>query len=177
MTLGFKQEIGGKPTYFAENIIAGLPLPDYKIMTLMDLMGDVVEYTSAEFYAGSCNPLFNHVPKLHTIREDKNNLWAAGKLIHPVINNRTANRFQFAPVMKCVSVQEIRIKWHDPTHTAPERWCNVLISTDWGAFDLLSFEDINKLAINDGFDNEKAFFAYFNKDFTGKIIHWTDLKY
>lgn len=28
-----------------------------------------------------------------------------------------------------------------------------------------------------GFDSVKDFFRYFNKDFKGKIIHWTDLKY
>ena len=34
-----------------------------------------------------------------------------------------------------------------------------------------------QLAINDGFESLKHFFEYFNEDFEGKIIHWTDLKY
>lgn len=33
------------------------------------------------------------------------------------------------------------------------------------------------IAGNDGFNSIDDFFAYFNKDFSGKIIHWTDLRY
>lgn len=34
-----------------------------------------------------------------------------------------------------------------------------------------------QLAQNDGFDTIEEFFEYFNEDFTGKIIHWTGLRY
>ena len=33
------------------------------------------------------------------------------------------------------------------------------------------------LVQNDGFASISDFFKFFNKDYTGKIIHWTDLKY
>ena len=36
---------------------------------------------------------------------------------------------------------------------------------------------LRELAKNDGFESVEDFFAYFNKDFKGKIIHWTDLQY
>ncbi len=41
----------------------------------------------------------------------------------------------------------------------------------------LKIEEVNQLAINDGFNSVDDFFQYFNTDFTGKLIHWTDLKY
>jgi hypothetical protein len=34
-----------------------------------------------------------------------------------------------------------------------------------------------QLAINDGFETVEHFFRWFNEDFSGKIIHWTDLRY
>ena len=33
------------------------------------------------------------------------------------------------------------------------------------------------LVQNDGFASISDFLKFFNKDYTGKIIHWTDLKY
>lgn len=35
------------------------------------------------------------------------------------------------------------------------------------------------IVLNDGrsFPSVEAFFQFFDKDFNGKIIHWTDLKY
>jgi predicted nucleotide-binding protein (sugar kinase/HSP70/actin superfamily) len=36
---------------------------------------------------------------------------------------------------------------------------------------------MNKLAINDGFEDMHQFFKWFDTDFKGKIIHWTDLRY
>jgi ribonuclease HIII len=41
----------------------------------------------------------------------------------------------------------------------------------------LNDKEIETLAQNDGFNTIYDFFAYFNEDFTGKLIHWTDLKY
>lgn len=33
------------------------------------------------------------------------------------------------------------------------------------------------LAKNDGFDDVYQFYKWFNKDFKGKIIHWTEFRY
>lgn len=107
------------------------------------------------------------MPKLHTIREDSSNRWRAGMDIHFVINNRTKNRFQFAPVVNCVSIQNIEIKYFK-TFVYPE----VIIDGK-----MMSYLALGDVAINDGFDSVDDFFAYFNKDFKGKIIHWTDLRY
>lgn len=102
-------------------------------------------------------------PKDHTIRMDKSNRWKADNDIHFVVNNRTKNYFRFAPIIKCKSVQKIEIN--------AKAWSvkidhhRILPGT------------LHRLAINDGFDSVESFFDYFNKDFTGNIIHWTNLKY
>ena len=41
----------------------------------------------------------------------------------------------------------------------------------------LSRSETMRLAKNDGFNSLDEFFAWFNKDFTGTIIHWSNLKY
>ncbi len=110
-------------------------------------------------------------PKIHTIREDKHNRWKAGNLIHFYIYTRTKNQLLFAPILKCKSVQSIEVLWHDPDGflTATPR---VYINQRW-----IIGDELKKLALNDGFESTETFFAYFNTDFKGKLIHWTDLKY
>jgi len=42
----------------------------------------------------------------------------------------------------------------------------------------LTINLIAKLIVNDGFNNYEEFLEWFEyKNFIGKIIHWTDLKY
>lgn len=111
--------------------------------------------------------------KIHTIREDKHNRWKVGMKIHFYVGSNTKNAFQFAPVVECKGVQNIEI-----------------IHTDWqtkiGVFEcfsvsvderILSFEEIDALAKNDGFKSIPDFLSWFNKDFKGRIIHWTDFRY
>lgn len=161
MTLSFTQTINGKPNYFIEKI--------WKALILYNLSSrGFVEFCYQPYFKkfGETVPMSATLfPKLHTIRLDPHIRWKPGMDIHPVINNRTANRFQFAPVIKCVGVQEIEIKYTGMIVT-------VFIDGKDRHTDI-----VTKLAINDGFENIADFFAYFNKDFTGKIIHWTDLKY
>jgi hypothetical protein len=170
MTLSFTTKINGQPNYFPEKIIAGLDLYDHRKMTLNDGLAEVLEPTDTEFYSGACNPLFDHKPKLHTIRLDPKNRWKAGMDIHMVIKNRTPDRFQFAPVVKCNSTQILGVHYPKNGIGKPEvQVDNMLHKYDSSL--------VKQLAINDGFDSIEDFFAYFNKDFTGKLIHWTALKY
>jgi hypothetical protein len=175
MTLSFTQTINGKPNYFIEKISCALI--DSQLLTISDYQNYRFDYNNKfgkdwdDDFEQSALP-----GKLHTIREDSKNRWGAGCDIHLVINNRTPKRFQFAPVIKCKSVQMIEIKYsnHKILHgTYNLKGVNVFID----GIELNSTESIEKLALNDGFDSPEDFFAYFNKDFTGKIIHWTDLKY
>lgn len=171
MTLNFSTiwpdkmgDLAGMPTYFMEKIIAGQLLLEDELDYDSDRMLEAILY--GEKYYGLRDPAdFISIPKLHTIREDKSDRWKEGNKIHFVINNRTKDRFQFAPVMRCTGVQKIEIKnYGDMVH--------VFIDGKW-----MKIEDIIELALNDGFDSVEDFFKWFDKDFTGKIIHWTNERY
>lgn len=160
MTLAFKTKINSIPTYFQEKIIECL---------LRDRSVETHELSWAKYLINTKLGLYvigSKKQKFHTIREDKANRWKAGNDIHFIINNRTPNRFQFAPVVKCVSTQKIEIKYYVKNNAN-----KVSITIEGKEINL------NDLAINDGFKSAGQFLDYFNKDFTGKIIHWTDLKY
>lgn len=176
MTLPYQTEINGEPNFFIEKIWTGLPYdiaPDYYSFR------DEHQEKFGKYWDGAwtdqletCFP-----PKRHTIREDAANRWRAGMDIHSVINNRTKNRFQFAPVVKCVSVQKINIY---PFKHGLGRVVIVegdRFDTDYMPLKGKGLEELTQLAINDGFDSVEDFFKYFNTDFKGKLIHWTSLKY
>lgn len=115
--------------------------------------------------------------KIHTIRADRANRWRVGKLIHFVIKNRTPYRFQFAPVMPVLGIQEIEIRWageHVYINIDSRPYCtnNAIPSSEEGYQDRLMI-----LARNDGFDSVEDFLEYFKDGFSGKIIHWTDFTY
>lgn len=192
MTLSFTQTINGKPNYFIEKIWQGILKDNFRLQIEYGYLAGNHNYKFGKFWDGFLaddRPL--SVPKLHTIREDKSNRWRTGTDIHFVINNRTKNRFQFAPVIKCVSTQDIEIRDVTGTKVSLANSLNFgwIVShqvkdvTFYLAYEIyidgkrLLSDEISKLAINDGFDSVDDFFAYFNKDFTGKLIHWTNLKY
>lgn len=167
MTLAFSQKLNNKPTYFVEKI-------------WQSLLRDGVEMNAVEFTEKfkEVLPLIgkakigDYPQKKHTIRKDTNNKWKAGNKIHFVINNRTKNRFQFAPVVQCVSTQKITITYNEKICEKHSSEPAVFIDDK-----IVDYKTIEALAINDGFDNESEFFNYFKEDFTGIIIHWTPLKY
>ena len=163
MTLSFSTQINGKPNWFIEKVWKGLL--ENKICS----KSEYLDFLSNDDYeANWAIPPFEIMPKIHTIREDKNNRWKASNTIHPVINNRTPNRFQFAPEFKCISTQEIEICYSRSIGNDPITWID-------GRH--IYLPEIYKLAVNDGFEDTFEFFNYFNHDFIGKIIHFTDLKY
>ena len=162
MTLAFSKQLNGKPTYFVEKILKAvneiLPDSDFEHDRNQNILSwDALKYSRE---------------KWHTIRTDKKNRWKAGMDIHFVINNRTKNRYQFAPIIKCVSTQKIIIRYWYCKNTKLFVLPMVLIDNK-----ILTEKQIETLAINDGFDNATEFFKYFNKNFEGKIIHWTNNKY
>jgi hypothetical protein len=178
MNLGFSTHIDGKPTYFIDKIWASFPVN-----------GDTFYSESAwELYVDGYFKKFKDMPfklhepsiKIHTIREDKTNRWKVGSNIHFVINNRTKNRFQFAPVVPVVRIQFIKISY------IPGSIFPLILILDEGTLKNVldpienHFEyitQISDLAQNDGFDSWQEFLKYFNQDYFGKIIHWTDFKY
>lgn len=190
MTLSFSThwpasmgEWAGQPNYFPEKIIAGLDLSIIRKCTLNDLLAEVVNPTDAEFMNGSTNPNHGHKPKPHTIRHDPHGRWKAGMKIHPVINNRTLQRFQFAPTMVCTGIQYIHIlNGGDGRQVSigdrPDyEDCMPFYFEDDDDDSLYGLKEMEVLAQNDGFESVEQFFAYFNKHFRGVLIHWTDIRY
>ena len=126
--------------------------------------------------------------KLHSIREDKTNRWKPGMIIHFTTGSRSKNYKCFAK-SQCVSTQRIEIRemsqicvdncyTYEESHMFGDR-SEKFLKTFKVIVDSreLSDAEIYLLANNDGFETIHDFFRWFNKDFTGKIIHWTDLKF
>lgn len=113
MTLSFKQKwpkrmgkLAGKPNYFITKIWRSLLRFDWSY----DLIEQYANYHIDKF--GSPWDLSREYvfpAKKHTIRADKHNRWKVGNKIHFVVNNRTKDRFQFAPIIKCTGTQKIQI--------------------------------------------------------------------
>jgi len=125
------------------------------------LRPDFAKFYNACLLETDMNDAMSYCPKVHTIRKDKKNRWKAGCNIHFVINNRTPNRFQFAPVLPVVATQHIVIQ-------EKKVWVDARF---------LGESEIETLAKNDGFNSINDFFQWFNGDFEGKIIHWTNILY
>ena len=168
MILPFSTQLNGKPTYFVEKIWS----------SLYELYKEDEKYFVPNLYYACLDRgfqnMYPHKPKLHTIREDKNDRWHAGKMIDFFINCRQKDMFRFAPVMPVVSTQEVFMTYA----------FNDVIQISIDGRELFGHER-EDFAINDGFDNWYDFFDYFypkikanpKEFFKGKIIHWTDLRY
>lgn len=191
MILSFKTKINGKPTYFPEKIITGLfrnkIISKDKAIELFypkDLMKLIpFEYHGIKSDVAVSQIKFDntiyHLSKIHTIRKDEKNRWKAETMIDFFINARQKDMFRFAPKIPVVSVQKIEIVYSEFQENGklfklPAVWIDGKLHYDFiGSLK----ENMKSIAINDGFENIEDFFAYFNEDFEGKIIHWTDFKY
>ena len=107
--------------------------------------------------------------KKHTIREDKHDRWKAGRIIHFAIGVRTRLYHQFYEGF-CKSTQKIQILWDNISLNG--EFVSILIDGR-----LIDLDEVETLAINDGFEDVSEFLNWFSEDFEGKIIHWTDLRY
>lgn len=153
-------QLAGRPTNFPEKIWESL-LQNNVWMNTDEFIEFGMENLPKNYKIGT------HHFKPHTIRQDLNDRWSVGMNIHFYTNARQKNMKQFAPVVKVKSIQKIHIHYS-------EAFDHRYASVDGRQ---LQNHELRQLALNDGFDSLKSFFAYFNKDFTGKLIHWTDLKY
>lgn len=166
MILPFSQKINGSKNYFVYFIWQGLLR--HKISTYTEctkFQSQHIKRFNQNFDAPDQELINFEIFKEHTIRRNLLKRYKPGCLLHFTINTRTKNMFQFAPVVQCVSTQEIEI-----THTSTGPIVKVDNRT------LICYE-VRQLAKNDGFRSEVEFFAYFNEDFTGDIIHWTNRRY
>lgn len=172
MILPFKTQIENKPTYFIEKIWQSFP-DDFTI--------DHFDNFSFESYYLFNDDAVGFNAKLHTMREDKNNRWKIGNKIDFFINARQKDMFRFAPTLPVLNIQSIEIRWTLEEKRKVEIWidgfCYVQNYNVQDNFWSLRQERMEILACNDGFDNVEDFLNYFDKDFKGKIIHWTNFKY
>lgn len=176
MILGFstkfpkgKGALSGKETHFARKILNGLSkeIKDDFIESLE--VGKLIKFNNLFSFKDALLQI-NQNAKLHTIREDKKDRWKVGNDIHFSINVRTKNQLQFAPVVKVKSIQKVEMVIRGIKN---ERPINVYVDGK-----IIGVNNgLKELAINDGFDTLEDFYDYFKDGFTGKIIHWTDLKY
>lgn len=168
-----------KPTYFREKILAGIKETQELLNKGQFTPSELVHFKTFK-------------SKLHTIRAGHR--WKEGMKMHMAYGVRTKNYQQFnkyIPELEvCKGVQDIRIKYYglkkkNSVHISIDGhifyWGNVFGSeidpSGSDAMKTLYANNIEKLAINDGFDSVEDFFAWFNKDFEGQIIHFTNLKY
>lgn len=167
--------LAGKPTQFVEKITNSLSRTlGSELNEYLNVGVDYLNYSRTDEFV---NSVVYVKAKLHTIRADEKERWKPGRDIHFVINNRSKNQYQFAPVIKCVSVQTIEIKEMDMTVYDCIKLKDGRVFTVRVDGKYLPMYRITELAKNDGFDSVEDFFAWFNTDFHGKLIHWTNLKY
>lgn len=111
--------------------------------------------------------------KKHTIREDKHNRWEVGRWIHFATGVRTKGYKCFKQEI-CDGTQTIEIKYIYKCSDYPAVYIDGRI---FAYYNPKEWETLCTLAKNDGFDSFEDFCKWFNKDFKGKIIHWTKLRY
>jgi hypothetical protein len=114
--------------------------------------------------------------KLHTFRQDRGNRWKPGLLIHHSYSFRSKGGYSCFLLNTCTGVQKILIVLdiNNVVHIRVDRR-------------KLHIIEILQLIKNDGFEKLCDFVDWFfpaNKKgirrttiFSGKIIHWTNLKY
>jgi hypothetical protein len=111
--------------------------------------------------------------KIHTMRTDAHNRWRAGNSIQMATGVRTKAYHQFnkerPDLQQCISTQQVVITYHKHGAIGGP---SVLVDGRY-----LTALEVHELAINDGFPNTIKFFEWFNTNFEGKIIHWTDKRY
>ncbi|UAB85703.1 hypothetical protein INR75_06735 [Zunongwangia sp. SCSIO 43204] len=171
MTIGYTtkwpksmgKEYAGKPNHFVEKIWQSFP-DEFTADVFTEYLDGMDELYDFDIDANLMRP------KRHTMRNDAKDRWKVGMKIHPVILNRTKDRFQFAPILEVKGIQKIDIA--NPYPNNDDYMGNV-----WVDNRKLNSIELDELILNDGFPSVEAFFRWFNKDWSGKIIHWTDLKY
>lgn len=169
MICGFKQKFPwGEPTNFREKIL----------MSVIDAPAIIIDDV---VLSGKIPGLGHLHAKLHTIRAG--NRWKAGDRIHMAYGVRTKNYQCFnegIPELETVkSVQSIEII-HYTVHMKPLE----IMGFKGGSsrfivmkIDGKYYGGYRQVAINDGFEDVDQFYKWFKKDFSGQILHWTDLRY
>jgi hypothetical protein len=111
--------------------------------------------------------------KKHSLREDIDRRWRKGVVIDMATGVRTKN-YTCHFKKTCTGTQKIEIKYLNKDSNYPLIWIDGVLFVYFYAKDM---EILQELAKNDGFCDFDDFCKWFHKDFAGKIIHWTNLRY
>ena len=112
--------------------------------------------------------------KIHTFRLDPSDRWKKGRHIHHATGVRS-KKYECFKENDCKSVQRVFMTY---------AFNDVIEITIDGRY-IHSHQEKEQIAFNDGFDSYSSFFNWFyteiskspEKEFSGKIIHWTDFRY
>ena len=181
MLLTFLDKIKGKDTDFMAKIQQGLE--NYGFFTSREIISYCLDN------GGYMDHRYMMLPKIHTIREDSNDRWKKGMLIHAVVGKRFAKKRRIAPPFQCTGIQEIELNFD-------KDYSLIHVSIDNRVLYYPCAEDNPRIrhqqkfwlidfVNNDGFDNVGDFECFFETrlkerkslTFKGKIIHWTDNRY
>jgi hypothetical protein len=178
--------IGDQPTDFLNKIWRGL------------IVNDLANYDQYDYLMQGANQKFkdheekiffndnikkSNTIKIHTMRKDITDFWQTNKSINSFYFTSRPHMTKIHPTLPVVNIQKIKIV-HDLEHVTVIIFSGTEISMmkkiiKVGKNFLMPDHDdsILKMAQNDGFLNLKQFFTFFNKDWEGKIIHWTNKMY
>jgi hypothetical protein len=111
--------------------------------------------------------------KKHTLREDRKDRYGGGITLHLSVGVRT-KKYRCLKEVPCTGVQAIQIRYGNGGYCDVFAYQDVRVIVDGRE---LGYGEVSELAKNAGFDGQDSFFRWFNRDFSGKIIHWAHLKY
>jgi hypothetical protein len=111
--------------------------------------------------------------KKHTVREDKKNRYRCGCTLHLSVGVRS-KRYRCLKKVLCTGVQSIQIRYGNGRYHKVFVYQDVRVTVDGRE---LGYGEVTELAKNDGFENQDSFFRFFKRDFSGKIIHWSNILY
>jgi hypothetical protein len=107
--------------------------------------------------------------KIHTMRDDPNDKWQPGKLMHHCTGMRS-KQYNCFLLNECKSTQRVLL--------ILDNKMDLRASVDRRR---LSKKEVETLAINDGFESVGDMAKWFMKKgrtmWAGKLLHWTDFKY
>ncbi len=130
--------------------------------------------------------LLEVTPKIHTIRADESDRWHRGRgqylKIHHTVHVRQKTQRTFW-INECTGIQDVEISWQEVEQKDQIGLLFPALLKD-GCLPRVYIDSIEiginatiQLARNDGFNSFVDFFRWFDTDFAGKIIHWTDFRY
>jgi hypothetical protein len=168
MILNFKTKFrNGKETYFEQKIWNGILLSGVLAVQRYN------EYLmDSKTFMIPNKTVWDFTAKKHTIREDKTDRWQAGKIIDFFTGARTKKARRFAPRIKCTGTQKIEVIYNNKCSDFPVVKIDGVSFYAWKNGNILE-----QLAVNDGFSCFAEFCKWFDRDFKGKIIHWTYFRY